>query len=105
MGKYLLQVKYSAEGARGLLAEGGTSRRDYVTKYVESIGGTVEAFYFGFGTYDAYVIIDGPSDAAVAGSLTVGASGAASIDTVVLLTAEEIDKASARSASYRPPGA
>lgn len=106
MGKYLLQVTYTAEGARGLLKEGGTARRDYVSKYVESVGGKVEAFYFAFGKHDAYVIVDAPNDTDIAGaSLTVGSSGAVSISTVVLLTPEQIDEAAKKGGSYKPPGA
>jgi uncharacterized protein with GYD domain len=106
MGKYLLKVTYTPEGARGLLKEGGSARRDYVKQYLESVGGTIEAFYFAFGEHDAYLIIDAPSDIDVAGaSLTVGASGAVSISTVVLLSPEQIDEAVKKGTGYRPPGA
>ena len=37
-------------------------------------------------------------------SMTVGASGAASVKTTVLLTPEEIDQAANRSVAYRAPG-
>jgi hypothetical protein len=35
----------------------------------------------------------------------VGASGAASVKTITLLTPEEIDQAAQKSVEYRPPGA
>ena len=38
MPKYLLQATYTAEGAKGLLAEGGTKRRDAATKAIKSAG-------------------------------------------------------------------
>ena len=41
MAKYLWQVSYSAEGVRGLLKEGGTSRRAFVEQIVKEAGGTV----------------------------------------------------------------
>ena len=106
MPKYLLKVSYSTEGARGLLKEGGTSRRDLVTKLVEAAGGKVEAFYFAFGDEDAYALLDLPDHATVTAlSLTVSGSGAAAITTIVLLTPEELDAASKQKIDYRPPGA
>ena len=107
MAKYLLEVSYTAEGARGVLKEGGSARRAVVEQLAEKMGGKVETFYFAFGKNDAYVILDAPGgnvDMAAA-SMAVGASGAASIKTTVLLTPEEIDEAAKRSVAYRPPGA
>jgi uncharacterized protein with GYD domain len=106
MARYLLQVSYSAEGVRGLLKEGGTSRRAMVEGLAKKLGGSIEAFYYAFGEGDVYVISEMPDNVdAAAISLAVGASGAASIKTVVLLTPEEIDEATKRSVDYRPPGA
>lgn len=106
MPKYLWKVSYTAQGAKGLLKEGGSSRRALVAELTKSMGGTLEAFYFAFGSDDVYVIAEAPDNATAAAiSLTVGASGAASIETVVLLTPEEIDQASETAVDYRPPGA
>ena len=105
MPKYLIEVDYSAEGARGLLAKGGSARRDAATSLAESVGGTVEAFYFAFGGTDVYVIIDVPDNATAAAiSLTVGASGAMAGRTTVLLTPEEIDAAAQKKVSFTPMG-
>jgi len=41
---------------------------------------------------------------AAAVSLAVGVAGAINLKTVVLLTAEEVDEATRKSVSYRPPG-
>ena len=49
MPKYLIQATYTAEGAKGLLSEGGTKRRDAAAKAIKAAGGKVEAFYFAFG--------------------------------------------------------
>ena len=106
MAKYLWQVSYTADGVRGLLKEGGTSRRAFVEQLVKEAGGNVEAFYFAFGEDDAYVIADLPNDAtASAISLSVAASGGAHLKTVKLLLPEEIDDATQISVAYRPPGA
>ncbi len=106
MAKFLFTGSYTAEGAKGVLAEGGTGRRKATERIVSSLGGTIEAYYFGFGGDDFYLIVDLPDNAsAVAGALTGAASGAMSIRTTVLLTPEEIDLATKLSPDYRPPGA
>jgi uncharacterized protein with GYD domain len=105
MPKYLTVASYTAEGAKGLLKEGGTARRAAVEKLMKSLGGRLEAFYFAFGDSDAYIITDGPDNATTAAlSLTVSASGALRTKTVVLLTPEEIDQAAKKTVKYRPPG-
>jgi uncharacterized protein with GYD domain len=106
MPKYMIKASYSAEGARGLLKEGGTARRAAVQKLVEGLGGKVEAFYFAYGEADAYVIVDVPDAATgVALSLAVNASGAVRLATIPLIAAEEIDAASKKTVAYRAPGA
>ena len=73
---------------------------------IESVGGRLESFHFAFGDRDAYVIVDLPdNESATAVALTVNATGAATVRTVVLLTPEEVDAAAKRSVDYRPPGA
>ncbi len=106
MAKYLWKVSYTQEGLKGLLKEGGSSRVAAISKLAESRGGSLEAFYFAFGDADVYLIADLPSNVeASAISLAVGASGAASVTTVVLLSASEIDAATKVNVGYRPPGA
>ena len=39
MPKYLLQVSYTAEGARGVAKDGGSKRREAARVLVESVGG------------------------------------------------------------------
>lgn len=107
MAKYMLVASYAPEGAKGLLKEGGSVRRRAAEKAVASVGGSVESFYFAFGSDDAYVIVDFPDHAsAAAAALTVGASGFINLKTVVLITPEEIDQAAEKSKSvdYTPPG-
>jgi uncharacterized protein with GYD domain len=102
MPKYLVKVSYSAEGTRGLLRDGGRNRRKAVSTMVE---GEVEAFYYAMGEDDLYIILTLPSNAdMVAVSMAVVASGGATFNTVMLLTPEEIDEASVKAVSYRPPG-
>lgn len=106
MPKYLARASYGVEGGGGLLKEGGTSRRDALSATIASVGGTVEAFYYAFGDDDLIIIMDVPDQASAAAlGLSIGAAGAISWSTTVLLTPEEVDEAVAKSVEYRPPGA
>ena len=106
MPKYLVTASYTIEGVRGLLKDGGSSRRAAVQKAAESVGGKVDSLYFTFGDRDAIVICDLPDNAAATAlSLTVSASGLARVSTTPLITAEEVDAASKKSVTYRGPGA
>src|SRR5436190_24373194 len=44
MARYLWKVSYSVEGAQGLLAEGGTSRKNTIQKLLRSVGGKLVTF-------------------------------------------------------------
>lgn len=104
MPKYLVQANYVGEGLKGLLKEGGSSRRAAVEKLVGSVGGKVEAFYFAFGGTDLFIIADIPDNVSAAAlSLTVNAAGVVTTKVTVLLTAEEIDAATKKTVSYRAP--
>jgi uncharacterized protein with GYD domain len=106
MPRYLIEASYTQEGIKGVIGEGGSSREDAIGKMVADQGGSVEAFYFAFGERDVIIIADLPDNTTAAAiGMSVGAAGAATSRTTVLLTAEEIDAASHKSVSYRPPGA
>ena len=74
MAKYLFQVSYTAQGAKGLLADA------FVTAEIP----------------------DHASASAI--SLAVSASGGARCKTIVLLTPEEVDQASKKPLTYTGPG-
>jgi uncharacterized protein with GYD domain len=106
MAKYLAKAKYNTDGIRGLMKEGGSARVAAVTKLVKSLGGKVEAFYFAYGGADAYVLVDVSDEgAALALSLAVNASGAVTLEMVPLLTAKQMDEATAKTVKYKAPGA
>lgn len=105
MAKYLLLASYTAEGAKGLMKEGGTKRREAAEQAIKSAGGKMEAFYFAFGENDAYVLIDAPDHASVAAaSVAINATGAVQGKTIVLMTPEEMDQATKKTVTYRAPG-
>jgi uncharacterized protein with GYD domain len=106
MAKYMFTGSFTADGARGILAEGGTARRAAVEKLFATAGGTLESYYFAFGSDDFFIVGDLPDDAsAAAAALTTSASGAVRTRTVVLLTPEEVDEAARKTPAYRAPGA
>ena len=106
MAKFMIKASYTAEGVKGLLKEGGTSRKAAVAKMVKALGGNLDSFYYAFGDTDVYAICDFPDTASVAAAaLAINASGAVHNSTVALLTPEDIDAACKKSVGYRPPGA
>jgi uncharacterized protein with GYD domain len=105
MPKYLLEASYTSEGAKGLLKDGGSKRRQAAEKAIASVGAKVEAFYFAFGDADAIVIVDAPDNATIsAASIAINASGAVTAKTRVLMTPEEVDQATKKTVIYTPPG-
>lgn len=108
MARYLIKVQYTVDGVRGLVAEGGTARKNVIQKAVKAAGGKVESFDFAFGEDDAYVILTLPDDVTAATlSLAVGAGGGARCAIVPLIAPADIDEAAKRAggSSYRAPGA
>ena len=105
MPKYLLEVSYTLEGVRGVVAKGGNARRAAAQAAAESAGGTLEVFYFAFGGSDVLTIADLPdNEAAAALAMAVTSGGGATVSTVVLLSPEEIDRATQKAVAYSPPG-
>ncbi|MCU1463904.1 MAG: hypothetical protein JWO37_3979 [Acidimicrobiales bacterium] len=105
MPKYLLEVNYTLDGVRGVLAKGGSARKAAAQAAAKSLGGKLDNFYFAFGGTDVFTVADMPdNEAAAALALTVSAGGGATVKTVVLLSTEEIDGAAQRDVKYKPPG-
>jgi uncharacterized protein with GYD domain len=105
MSKYLVIASYSPEGIKGVLKSGGTARSDAVREAAQSLGGTLESFYFAFGDDDAFVVVDMPDNVAAAAiAMAVSATGLAAARVVVLLTPAEVDEAAKRQVAYTPPG-
>ena len=76
MPKYLLEVSYTLDGVRGVMAKGGSAREQAARAAAESVGGTLESFYFAFGSADVFTVADLPDNAAAAAlALTVTAGG------------------------------
>ena len=105
MKRFMFKVSYSKEGMQGVIKEGAASRRTAIEKMAAEMGGSISSFDFAFGDIDLYVISEMPDEITAAAVATaVAGSGAGTIETVVLLSAEDIDAAIGKHAPYRPPG-
>jgi uncharacterized protein with GYD domain len=105
MPKYLVQATYKNEGIKGLLKEGGTSRKKAVEDLAKSLGGKVESFHFAFGSTDVFAILDMPDNVSIASaSLLISSTGTVTTHITPLMTPEELDKVSKMKPNYRAPG-
>jgi uncharacterized protein with GYD domain len=106
MAKYLVQASYTSEGTRGLMKEGGSSRKAAVQKATDTLGGKLESFYYAFGATDVFAIVDAPDTvSAMALSLAVNGTGAVRSTLTPLVSVEDVDAACKKSIAYRAPGA
>jgi uncharacterized protein with GYD domain len=105
MRKYLFEANYVGEGIKGPMREGGTSRREALVAALESVGGSVESFYYAFGETDVLGILEVPSvaDAATL-SLMVNSTGSVTVRLKPLLSVEDLDDAAKKTPAYRAPG-
>lgn len=105
MATYMVQFKYTDEGMRGLLKEGGTKRQEAVQQLADALGGKLVSFYFAFGEYDGLAIVEGTGNVEmVASNLIVANTGTVTTKTTVLLTPAELDQTVQTSAPFRAAG-
>jgi uncharacterized protein with GYD domain len=99
--RYLVRAELTAEGLRNLQKQPPTALKAGVAKFVESVGGKLEFWYFDYGEATAYSIIYYPDEiAAATAQLSTNSAGFARVRIRPLLSAEEMDKAVAKV----PPG-
>lgn len=108
MALYLTRFSYSPE-TWARLTKNPEDRRKAARTYVESVGGTLQGFWYAFGEYDGYTLWEAPDNVSMAAvAIAIAGGGALSkIETTPLLTVEETVDAleRARAIAYRPPGA
>ena len=105
MPTFLFRAKLASEGVAGVLAEGGSARREAVSEAITTLGGTLEAFYFAFGDEDVIILAELPDSETAAGfAMETTSSGRVAVSTTVLLTAEQVDRAREKKSGWRSPG-
>ena len=107
MAFYLMRFSYTPETWSKLI-QNPEDRRDAARAYIEKVGGSLQGFWYGFGEYDGYAILEAPDNVSMAGVvLAIAAGGAlARVETTVLMTVEETLDALAKGKGirYRRPG-
>lgn len=105
MQKYLFYGSYTPEGYKGLLQEGGSVRIGVAQTALQSVGGSLESFYYSNGEQDFYIIVNLPDNvSSTAITLAGNASGTFKIRAVPLLTPDQMDAAVKMNVDFRPPG-
>jgi uncharacterized protein with GYD domain len=102
--RYLVRADLTAEGIKNLQKQPPTALKAGVAKFVESVGGRLEFWYFDYGEATAYSVIYYPDEiAAATAQLSTNAAGFARVRIRPLLSAEETDKAVAKMPPIRVP--
>tara|TARA_B100000214_G_C23780728_1_gene541234 strand:- start:264 stop:599 length:336 start_codon:yes stop_codon:yes gene_type:complete len=106
MPKYMYSGNYTEKGAAGLLNDGGKARHEEAERSANAMGGSLEAYYWAYGSMDFFMIVDIPSEAmAIKFSLHVGASGVFNGKLTPLISVDEMEAAtSTELPSMRLPG-
>ena len=108
MPLYLTRFNYTA-ATWARLIDNPEDRRKAAQTYIESVGGRLHGFWYGFGNHDGYALWEAPDNVSMA-AVAVAISGGGALsshETTVLLTVEETIEAlrKARQVGYRAPGA
>ncbi len=107
MAMYLTRFSYTPETWARMI-QNPEDRRDAARAYIESVGGKLHGFWYGFGEHDGWNLWEAPDNVSMSAVvLAIGAGGAlASCETTVLLTVEETIQAlgKAQSIRHRKPG-
>ncbi len=108
MAKYALFFSYTADSWAGMI-KNPTDRSAAAGQLAAAMGGTIEAFYWMFGEYDGFAIVDAPdSISAGAVSVAIASTGAFSkAVTTELFSSEDqaalVEGAKTALAAYAAP--
>ena len=108
MAHYMLQVAYRPQSWRAQI-ERPENVVERIRGVTQSLGGSVEATFYSFGTYDLVQIVELPDNVSAAALSMIGSAGGAvrSFHTTPLLAVEEgmeaLRKAKESRGSYKAP--
>jgi uncharacterized protein with GYD domain len=101
--KYFVRVQFTPEGMKDLQNRSATALKAIVEKFDESAGCKLETWYFDYGGSGAYAIADCPDEiAAAALAATANSTSFTRVTWRPVLSAEDADKALAKSKTIRP---
>jgi uncharacterized protein with GYD domain len=107
MPLYLSKFSYTPETWARMIRN-PEDRRLAARSYIESVGGKLHGFWYGFGKHDGYNLWEAPDNVSMAAvALAISGGGAlSSFETTILLTVEETIDALGRAGQleYHPPG-
>ena len=106
MSLYLGRFKYSADAMKAMI-ENPQDRGEAARRAAETLGCTLHGLWWTLGERDGAFLLEAPDNvAAVALSMTVGATGQISSEVTPLLDMEEAQEAMRRAAgaSFSAPG-
>lgn len=107
MHTYLYTGRYTADGVRGVIGEGGAAREAATRALFESLGGRIVTYGFVMGEWDFVILAEMPSDsAAVVPPMMARATGTVEVHVTRVYSSAEIDESSslARGVSFRAAG-
>lgn len=108
MPLYLSRFSYTPETWARLVGN-PEDRRKAARSYIESVGGKLHGFWYGFGKDDGYTLWEAPDNVSMAAvAIAISGGGAlSSMETTVLMTVDETMEAlrKAKQVGYRAPGA
>jgi uncharacterized protein with GYD domain len=108
MAKYLALFGFTSEAIKQFVVN-PSDRAAVVQRLVESVGGSLECYYWMFGQYDGVAIVEMPdSRTHAAATLAIISSGAFThFETHELIKADDLTAIAerARQIAYQPPGA
>src|SRR5688572_26862248 len=65
MALYLTRFSYTPE-TWARLSQKPEDRRDAAREYIEAVGGKLHGFWYAFGEYDAYSLLEAPDNVSIA---------------------------------------
>lgn len=109
MPTFLYQIRYTVEGVRGVMKDGGTTRAEATRAFMEALGGRVIHQGFTFGDHDSILLVDLPSEAAGVAAAFIGRSaGTNDITSTRVYDVSEIEEAQHIAldaiSKFTPPG-
>ena len=107
MATYLFRFSYTPESWAALI-EHPEDRREMLSTRVFAFGGQLQGFWYSFGEYDGYALVELPDNVSAA-AVTAAISAAGSLrhlDAIVLVSADDMLDAlgRAREFGYKEPG-